>query len=275
MNNTRQSASNGFAQGLIMDYHESGIPNTSLTNALNATFVTYNGNEAILQNDLGNGRVESAYLPEGFVPLGTTSFGGIIYIVSYNPLQDICQIGSFPSPERNFIEGEDNSGYFDITADILNNNKSTNFQTVIPLLNDQGEEIRLSTGDKFAMYLPDINKYYNYIEDISKNGEFSNKAPSVKFVIGIRRDGQLRELTDLLRKSNKLEDDSYTYITFSDKSTEGNTNNTVFNTTLESYRELIESPYNIVNCNISGTLCLIIKIITLDTFNEQHKIVFS
>jgi len=50
---------------------------------------------------MGNGKVETAYLPEGYVPLGTTSFGGIIYIVSYNPLNNRCQIGSFPSPERN------------------------------------------------------------------------------------------------------------------------------------------------------------------------------
>lgn len=276
MNNTRQSASNGFAQGLIMDYHESGMPNSSLTNALNATFITYNGNEAILQNDLGNGRVETASLPEGFVPLGTTSFGGIIYIVSYNPLQDMCQIGSFPSPERNFIEGEDNSGYFSMDLSTINNNTSTNFQIVIPLVNNSGEEIKLSTGDKFAMYLPDLNKYYHYIEDISMNGDISKKSPSVKLVLGIRREGQLRELTDLLRHSSLIGDNSYSYTTFSKSANDPNhKNDDEFKKTLESYRNLIESPYNIVNCNISGTLCLIIKIITLDTFNEQHKIIFN
>jgi hypothetical protein len=55
---------------------------------------------------MGNGRVETAMLPSGYTPLGITSFGGIIYILSYNPLQDRYQFGSFPSPERNFSQDE-------------------------------------------------------------------------------------------------------------------------------------------------------------------------
>jgi len=35
---------------------------------------------------MGNGRVETAFLPEGYIPVGTCEFGDIIYIVSYNPL---------------------------------------------------------------------------------------------------------------------------------------------------------------------------------------------
>jgi hypothetical protein len=35
---------------------------------------------------MGNGRVESAQLPKGYIPLGTAELGGIIYIASYNPL---------------------------------------------------------------------------------------------------------------------------------------------------------------------------------------------
>jgi hypothetical protein len=34
---------------------------------------------------MGNGRVTTAELPEGYVPLGTCELGGIIYIVSFNP----------------------------------------------------------------------------------------------------------------------------------------------------------------------------------------------
>jgi hypothetical protein len=37
---------------------------------------------------MGNARVENAVLPEGYIPLGTCSYEGIIYIVSYNPLTD-------------------------------------------------------------------------------------------------------------------------------------------------------------------------------------------
>jgi hypothetical protein len=41
-----------------------------------------------LQNDMGNGRVETAYLHDGYIPVGTCEFGDIIYIVSYNPILD-------------------------------------------------------------------------------------------------------------------------------------------------------------------------------------------
>lgn len=95
------TAENTFAQGLIMDLAPDNTQNTHLTSALNATFITHNGNEFSLQNDMGNGRVDTAYLPDGYIPIGSCEFGGIIYIVSYNPLTNKSQVGSFPSPERN------------------------------------------------------------------------------------------------------------------------------------------------------------------------------
>lgn len=278
--NTRQDASNGFVQGLLMDYNPINAPNTALTNALNATFVTYNGNEGILQNDLGNGRVESAYLPEGFIPLGTTSFGGIIYVVSYNPIEDVCQVGSFPSPERNFTEGELYQGQFGfmrselLNDDEINQNFQINqsFQIVVPLLDQNNKEIRLTSGDKFTLILPNIDKYYGYLQGLAKNGEYSTNDPSIRLVLGIRRDGQLRELSYLQNYNSQIDTDygceSFNYITLSvNENTEE-----AENALIDSYRDLIESPYNIVNCNISGTLCLIVKIVTLDTFNEVHKI---
>ena len=38
----------------------------TLSDALNATITTMNGNELILQNDMGNRRVDNAYLPAGY-----------------------------------------------------------------------------------------------------------------------------------------------------------------------------------------------------------------
>ena len=73
-----------------MDINPPVAPNDGVCNALNATLITMNGNENVLQNDMGNGRVETAFLPEGYVPLGTTELGGIIYIVSYNPFNKKC-----------------------------------------------------------------------------------------------------------------------------------------------------------------------------------------
>ena len=99
--NTIMTAKNTFGDGLVMDFAPDNTQATCLTHALNATLLTMNGNELSLQNDMGNGRVETAYLPEGYIPVGTCEFGDIIYIASYNPLTNKSQIGCFPSPERN------------------------------------------------------------------------------------------------------------------------------------------------------------------------------
>jgi hypothetical protein len=69
-----------------MDFSPDNTQATCMTSALNATLLTFNGNELTLQNDMGNGRVETARLPEGYIPVGTCEFGDIIYIVSYNPI---------------------------------------------------------------------------------------------------------------------------------------------------------------------------------------------
>ena len=89
----KEEAINTFNQGMIMDINPIVTPNDSLCNALNATLVTFNGNENVLQCDMGNGRVETACLPPGYVPVGSTQLGGIIYIVSYNPI--INKLNSF------------------------------------------------------------------------------------------------------------------------------------------------------------------------------------
>jgi hypothetical protein len=55
---------------------------------------------------MGNGRVETAFLPSGYVPIGVKEYGGIIYIASFNPLLNRSQMGCFPSPERNISSDE-------------------------------------------------------------------------------------------------------------------------------------------------------------------------
>ena len=137
-----RKATNKFTKGLIMDFSPENTQNEVLTHALNATLLTFNGNEMSLQNDMGNARVETAYLPEGYMPVGTCEYGGIIYIVSYNPLEDKSQIGCFPSPERN-VSSEElgipdkmiDKGYFQhvdeetgkLTGTILNNAQHAQF----------------------------------------------------------------------------------------------------------------------------------------------------
>jgi hypothetical protein len=116
----KQETTNFFNQGLLMDLNPIAVPNNVLTNCLNGTYVTFNGNEVILQNDMGNGKIESAKLPPGYIPIGIKEYGGIIYVVSYNPFTQNGQIGSFPSPKVDFkgddLESEiiiENTDFFD------------------------------------------------------------------------------------------------------------------------------------------------------------------
>ena len=81
-----EQAVNQFNKGLQSDTHPMVQGNDTLSDALNATFVTMNGNEVVLQNDMGNRRVDNAFLPSGYEPVGIKEYGGIIYVASYNPM---------------------------------------------------------------------------------------------------------------------------------------------------------------------------------------------
>lgn len=47
-NGIRQETVNTFKDGMIMDYNPLIVPNTAYTHALNATYITMNGNEHII-----------------------------------------------------------------------------------------------------------------------------------------------------------------------------------------------------------------------------------
>lgn len=90
---------NSFTGGLNTDLHPLVQPNDTLTDCINGTLITYNGNENMLQNDMGNYALEGSELPDGFIPLGMKEHNGVAYIVSHNPMTKEVQIGSYPSPE--------------------------------------------------------------------------------------------------------------------------------------------------------------------------------
>lgn len=94
----RKESSNQFAEGLISDLNPINTPNTVLTDALNATIITYDGNEFSLQNDRGNYPLENCKLRENYIPVGLKEYGDILYIVSYNPITKNVEIGTYPSP---------------------------------------------------------------------------------------------------------------------------------------------------------------------------------
>lgn len=95
---SKHETSNQFKDGLIMDVHPLQTPNTALTDCLNGTFITYNGNEHVLQNDMGNFKLNKCKLKENYMPIGTVSYGDILYIASYNPIEKTFELGSYPSP---------------------------------------------------------------------------------------------------------------------------------------------------------------------------------
>ena len=91
----KQQTVNEFKDGLNLDLHPLVTPKTVLTDNINGTFITYNGNEFCLQNDRGNEYVAS--LTPGYTPIGIKEHNGILYIVSVNGTG--TEIGTFPSPD--------------------------------------------------------------------------------------------------------------------------------------------------------------------------------
>lgn len=266
----KQETVNTFHDGMIMDLNPLVTPNNVVTNALNATLVTMNGNENVLQNDMGNGRIETAYLPEGYVPLGTAQLGGIIYVVSYNPLSKKCQIGSFPSPERNITSDEfigdtnkkmDCSEFYteDAAVDDKYRFVSNPYQKLI--LTDQ---ITLHPGDKFQIYSPEISEAADYISAFNQSDHNPDHNPDLlpkylKFnVMAITDDGKMTNLNNTLVWQPLTEGDYYIR---NDEVTEGNYKN------IDEYRNLVQSNYNVFQTKTSGKLGIVAELECISSFD--------
>ncbi len=82
----KKEAVNTFAGGLNYDLNPITTPNSVLTECINGTFITFNGDELALQNDAGNTTIDyngtPVQLNPGFYPLGIKEYGGVLYIVS-------------------------------------------------------------------------------------------------------------------------------------------------------------------------------------------------
>ena len=170
-----EQAVNQFNKGLQLDTHPMVQGNDTLSDALNATFITMNGNEVVLQNDMGNRRIDNAFLPSGYQPLGMKEYGGVIYVAAYNPLTNRGQVGSFPSPQRKVNidnpEGAINFNDFIIQEKDDNGNNIYYIDKeyiVVPI----SDKIVLHTGDKFSIYSGQIKSILDYLtqpNDIKNN----------------------------------------------------------------------------------------------------------
>ena len=197
-----EQATNTFSKGLQMDLHPMTQGNDSLTDALNATFITMNSNEVILQNDMGNRRIDHAFLPSGYEPVGIKEHGGIIYVASYNPITNKSQIGSFPSPERIIDINDDNlKNNFDFDSFFkektseggnIQNDSTLNIPVMISdsFLISLTPKNKLHVGDIFTVYSPHLSKLapdltnYDNIEH-SKDKVYSPKNRKYTLQLGI------------------------------------------------------------------------------------------
>lgn len=262
----KTSTINTFEDGLVKDIHPLVSANNVLCNALNATLITMQGNENVLQNDMGNGRVETAFLPEGYVPLGTASIGGIIYILSYNPLNNRCQVGSFPSPERNITSDEISSNVQTLT------NEDFQFTTnngagIYYLKKELNSDLVFNPGDKFIIYGDTISSNFKKFYDESKynpEGYLDAQEQTMKISIGAVTDTGKLVVFDQLKKykvGGSEDEREFQIMQYNPKDGDGGKPD------LDSYRSIISQPYNIFSSKISGRLVIIAELIHFDSFS--------
>lgn len=158
----KQTEINQWQKGLNLDTHPIAVTNKDLTSALNATMITMQGDEMVLQNDMGNARVESAYLPAGYVPVGMQEFGGIVYVASYNPLTHQSQIGSFPSPERNISSDEEGAPTIEIGSFFTGD--CDDITTTVKKIKLTSEP--LHPGDKYSVEMSNPEQYLDLYKNI-------------------------------------------------------------------------------------------------------------
>lgn len=266
----KSESNNTFGEGLMMDMNPLTTPNSVMTNCLNGTLITFNGNEYILQNDMGNGRVETAYLPEGFVPLGTTELGGIIYIVSYNPNTNRCQIGSFPSPERNITSDEiEDSPTVTLGNTDFGYSDSNKEAKVYYLKKNLNSKLTFNPGDKFIVYGDTVDDNKEKIQGIDYSGKDITDETIRLYIGTITSDGKLIVFDNLKRfKINDNGNEYYIYQYDNNESSGGKPD-------LDDYRSLVQQPYNIFNSKISGELVVIAELVQCTTFEAEISHVFD
>lgn len=236
-------------------------PNNVLVSALNATLITKNGNEAALQNDFGNGRVETAFLPTGYIPVGVCEFGDIIYITSYNPLENKCQIGCFPSPERNISTEETGDPQITITNVFQ---KLTGNELVSGELNctDQTYLIgtsKLNPGDKYLIsFDADLAEYFkagdtktSYLTDMYNDSHEINMFPKLLRISIVSIDDNSK-IVDLGGTVKWFSPPDY-YIGQVKTQAEQKVN-------LDAYRNLLSDGYAVFNSKFPGKLALQVKL---------------
>lgn len=170
----RQELSNVFSDGLLTDLNPINTPKSVLTDCLNGTYITYNGNEFVLQNDMGNYKLKNCKLPTNFIPVGVKGYADILYIVSYNPITNETEIGSYPAPQSLFTTGDsdqvlatnDDLAPFIWTGEAEYPTIIKDYKKPVFVFTNSDEELyKLNPGDefKFEGTLDTLNYIYQHL----------------------------------------------------------------------------------------------------------------
>ena len=193
----RKESSNQFTEGLVCDLNPINTPNTVLTDALNATIITYDGNEFSLQNDRGNYPLENCRLKPNYIPVGLKEHGDILYIVSYNPLNDHVEIGSYPSPME-VESSNENDTTLELKSILEEAKDGDNYSKLIEKCeikiwtSDNEEDSKLYPGDKYK------------IEEVNKS---DYKYETLEYYI-VDSDRKKHNISDLINLPNTLPDEN-------------------------------------------------------------------
>lgn len=269
-NNVIRKASNRWTKGLVMDFSPENTQSEVLTHALNATLLTFNGNEMSLQNDMGNARVETAYLPEGYIPVGTCEYGGIIYIVSYSPLEDKSQIGCFPSPERNVSNKELGEANVCISNSDFQNADGSLVNTSKYVLLKNG---KLNPGDKFlvcsdaTVYDEKLEGLLQWDDETEKYEPINNPILALN-IVSIEDSGKIVYLnSDVLRYNVTHNSSNYNYHILG--TMKGNEQESI---DIDSYRNTLSSGYSVFKSKTSGKLALLAELVMIDSYSVTHSV---
>lgn len=214
-----QQTSNTFLKGLNSDMHPLTTSQQEYIDALNATLITYNGNEQMLQNDMGNTKIQDAKtgnimgLREGFIPLGIKEHGGIMYIASINK-EGKGEIGTIPSPvikynqkksidHKDFTYQSDNKTYI---------SKSELFKLI--------DNDKVNTGEKFVVVLDTPNTQtvsflYRSPDNNNTNtvnyNMFTKRDDDWNPIYGVYKIGLYSQTDDQVFDLNNLTEQKYEY----------------------------------------------------------------
>lgn len=266
----KQRTTNTFQGGIAQDPSPLNAEQTTLRDCLNGTLISNDGDELILQNDMGNARVFQIRLDSGYVPVGMCVHGGITYIASYNPITNKGQVGSFPSPQESYFSqswGEDAD--MGTLCGTLGNGRLEFVQQLFPT------DTIIRPGDRFDIFVSD-SKYFDKTlisntDNVKDNLPASPKNKAVTLSVCIAdSSGNLHDITSTLKrfKINSNEE-----IIFNDDSLIKQNTGTIFqkypDTNLGENGSIVDQydvdPKNIYNHKISGNLFLVYRLNTIDS----------